>query len=333
MQFTWQQALSNRRGNKDASTFPGRGGRMIGQMLRPAITPGFVLPDGAGIFPIGAYFARAIEDALTGFTVPTLDFSTPEEEGTTRPNGLLNESNPGTTAQRILHAFGQGAAAPETIVVADAGMIDLLLPGGSAVTVERAGQRRAEIDAVYARLPDCAAVILSLSHIEAWFDRDTKTYLNRFPPPEVLRRENKRFVLRVLDLKQAYQLLEPAVALLADRGIKVLLSVSPMPLQTTLSGVDAVSANMYSKSVSRVCAQMLCEKFTGVDYFPSYEMAMSAGLAGFEDDHIRVRDPLIGLINQVMLEHYTARIPSVPAPVLVQPGTPGFGHSILPTSS
>src|SRR5262249_34722415 len=124
--------------------------------LVPAINPGFALEPGRRVFTIGSCFARNIEEHLTGYDVPTRRFSVPKEEWPHRPNGLLNEYNPGTIAQRIERAVTGRPAPLETLVADDGGFVDLLLPsarGTLPVTRGRATQRRDEIDAIYRELP------------------------------------------------------------------------------------------------------------------------------------------------------------------------------------
>ena len=104
------------------------------------------------IFTIGSCFARNIEEALAARDVlfPTANFRVPYEEWPTRPNGLLNEYNPGSIAQRIVHAVERRPLPEETLVPGKGDLFaDLLLPGGSDVTFARALERRAEIDNVY----------------------------------------------------------------------------------------------------------------------------------------------------------------------------------------
>jgi GSCFA family protein len=54
--------------------------------------------------------------------------------------------------------------------------------------------------------------------------------------------------------------------------IRVLLTVSPVPLTATASGQHVLTATSYSKSVLRAVAGDLAEDLRYVDYFPSYEI-------------------------------------------------------------
>jgi hypothetical protein len=272
-------------------------------VLFPDGRPSFQVEPGATIFTIGSCFARNIEEHLGGFRVPTLGFSAPQEEWPHRPNGLLNEYNAGTICQRIERAFAGEPAPDETLVqTADGGWADLLLLGGADVpTRERGLERRREIDDVYRELPTADLVIVTLGLVEAWYDRETKTFLNRLPPTILL--PSGRYELHVMDVYDVWPLLERAFRLLSEQ--QVVVTVSPVPLNATFSGEDAIVANGFSKAVLRVCAQRLA-KFSWIDYLPSYETVVSGGTAVLHDDNIHVRDETVAAITSAALEGYVA---------------------------
>jgi hypothetical protein len=234
----------------------------------------------------------------------------PKDEWPHRPNGLLNEYNAGTIAQRIRRAFTDQRAPEETLVPYEAGFVDLLLPSASRarpVTRERALERRKEIDAIYSELPLADIVIVTLGLIEAWFDSLTGSFLNRMPPTGAIRDDPDRYTLHVMDVDEAYPLLDAAFRMLTDRGQKILLTVSPVPLTATFSEECAIVANSFSKGVLRVCAHRLATTLPGVDYFPSYEIVMSSGLANFSNDNIHVQDGFVREIVRAMLDNYEVK--------------------------
>ena len=54
--------------------------------------------------------------------------------------------------------------------------------------------------------------------------------------------------------------------------LRILLTVSPVPLTATASGKHVLTATHYSKSVLRAVAGMAADRYSFVDYFPSYEI-------------------------------------------------------------
>lgn len=85
---------------------------------------------------------------------------------------------------------------------------------------------------------------------------------------------------------------------------RIILTVSPVPLQTTFSGQDCILAITQSKAVLRCAAEALASSFgRAVDYFPSFEIVQSGGLAAFEDDFIHVRRDVVKRITQLLMDN------------------------------
>jgi hypothetical protein len=64
-------------------------------------------------------------------------------------------------------------------------------------------------------------------------------------------------------------------------GLRILLTVSPVPLTATASGQNVLVATTYSKSVLRAACGSLVAKHGDIDYFPSYEMIASPAARGY----------------------------------------------------
>ena len=148
---------------------------------------------------------------------------------------------------------------------------------------------------------------ITLGLTECWYDNETRTFLNRMPPAAVLRGSGGgRYRFRNLEFGECVRQLESAMqAVLSDDDRHIILTVSPVPLQTTFTGQDCVTANMRSKAVLRAVADRLCTVFAGrVDYFPSYEIAMSGGLQAFCDDNVHARVPVVKRIVDHLFATY-----------------------------
>ncbi|MGE6743773.1 GSCFA domain-containing protein [Allorhizobium pseudoryzae] len=68
--------------------------------------------------------------------------------------------------------------------------------------------------------------------------------------------------------------------------VKILLTVSPVPLIATYEDRHVLASTTYSKSILRVAAQECVDQLDWVDYFPSYEIMTSSSTGGmyYEDD-------------------------------------------------
>lgn len=86
--------------------------------------------------------------------------------------------------------------------------------------------------------------------------------------------------------------------------LRVLLTVSPVPLTATASGNHILTASTWSKSVLRAVAGELAEDFPEVDYFPSYEIVTStrAGVSFFEPNLRQVTEAGVARV----METFTA---------------------------
>jgi hypothetical protein len=308
MSIDFNSALRNCSINQTGRKFPDRQDvRCRNDVLFPEFRPSFSIENGASVFTIGSCFARNIEETLQPlhYKLPTMAFSAPKSEWGARSNGLLNEYNPGTIAQRIRNALEGVDHSLQTIVASGGLYADLMLIGGADVTRERAMERRREIFDVYVNLKTTHYVIITLGFIEAWFDNQTSLFINRMPPLSFRASDPNRFIFKLLDVSESLALLEPAIGALCDNGIKVIMTVSPVPIQSTFTASDCVTANEYSKSVLRVCAELLCKRFPYVDYFPSYEIARSGGLANYLDDNLHVKQEVVEKITALMLKKYS----------------------------
>lgn len=68
--------------------------------------------------------------------------------------------------------------------------------------------------------------------------------------------------------------------------VRVLLTVSPVPLMATYEDRNVLVSTTYSKAVLRVAAEAMLKAFDWVDYFPSYEIITGSLTGGlyYEDD-------------------------------------------------
>lgn len=78
-------------------------------------------------------------------------------------------------------------------------------------------------------------------------------------------------------------------------NLKLILSVSPVPLYATALGMttDVITANMHSKSVLRVAAQEMVTRNEGVYYFPSFEQVLWCTRDPWESDFRHVNPSAI----------------------------------------
>jgi len=88
--------------------------------------------------------------------------------------------------------------------------------------------------------------------------------------------------------------------------VKILLTVSPVPLVATYEKRHVLVSNTVSKSVLRVAADEVERAFDNVIYFPSYEIITSPANSGkyYQDDLRRVTDIGIDHVMRVFSKHF-----------------------------
>lgn len=277
-------------------------------LVIPSLSPRFQLNRGDRVFTIGSCFAREIEEHLHGFDLPTLEIALGPELVPDRPNSILNEYNAACMTQRIEWAVsGRDTTALAGLTrEQEQGNIDLLLAKGHPVSHDMIMQIRRQIDGIYTRLPVADCVILTLGMTEVWYDNREQVFINRLPNPRELRdAQNSRYSFVNMTPQGCYEHMARGITALANSGVtKILLTVSPVPLGATFEPHDCVIANSYSKATLRVVADMLTRDFAMVDYFPSYEIVLSGGMASYQPDHIHVRGPVVARIMRHLVQNY-----------------------------
>ena len=160
------------------------------------------------------------------------------------------------------------------------------------VSLEETLKRRALLQTVTKRIVNCRAVIVTLGLAEVWRDIKADVYLNNTPIPPLREREPDRYELHLTSFAQNWQNLEAIHALLSRYGhpdLRIVVTVSPVPLHATFLKMDVVLATTYAKSLLRAAAQQWATAHENVDYFPSYEIVQNSDRAAvWESDRIHV---------------------------------------------
>ncbi|RKT32526.1 GSCFA family protein [Roseovarius halotolerans] len=255
-------------------------GTRLYPLADPAVSPGFSIGRQDSVFAIGSCFARNIEGALhrAGMTVlsrePDLG---PIGESVGKASTFLNKYTAHSILNELKWALERDSFPGDKIIypVGDGlycdpqlGLVRLPFPLADIMDM-----RARYLDAI-AEVALADVVIVTLGYVEAWYDRELDLYLNIAPPPRICKAEPERFEFRVLGYDDILDALEGIYALLKahrEKPLKMLLTVSPVPLASTFRDMDVMLANTYSKSVQRAAAEAFVAGKPDVDYFPSYE--------------------------------------------------------------
>jgi len=310
-------AFQNLKSNR-FRTWPRRGTEdtnRIDSICKPAFEPSFRIDRSDRIFAIGSCFARNIERALEarGFDVATAKVPNADPAFTSLGRGILNNYGVPSILNELQWAFcpEHRFEPEENIFQTGPGLyhdIHLNPPPDSLATVLA---RRAAIQEITKRVTECRVVVITLGLSEVWFDTQTQRYINFTVPRSLIAKFPSRFQVHVLDHTETIESLNKIVSLLGDKCRKdqrIVLTISPVPLNATFTTKDVVVANSYSKAVLRAAAEHVVTRNHHIDYFPSYESVMlSDRLLTWDDDNIHVSKRLIEVNVDRMILAYTVK--------------------------
>lgn len=138
--------------------------------------------------------------------------------------------------------------------------------------------REATLAAIRGAVAEASCLFFTLGLTEAWYDRESGHVHPVCPGTVGGTFDARRHVFNNATVADVHRDLSAVVDLVraVNPGLRVLLTVSPVPLTATATGGHALTATTYSKSVLRAAAGQLAAEHDHVDYFPSYEL-----IAGF----------------------------------------------------
>jgi Flp pilus assembly protein TadD len=234
-------------------------------------------------------------------------------EFTQMRRGILNNYAIPSMFNELSWALNQRTPFDEArhfVEVSNGKFIDIHLPPRiRPASLEAVRARRAAIINVAKRVVECSTIVMTLGLVEAWYDRETKSYINYAPPRMVTTRYPGRFELHVLDYKTSLDYLRRIVRMLKAKAAAdhhILLTVSPVPLLATFTARDVLVANAYSKSLLRVVAEVVAGENDHIDYYPSYEsVTLSDRKVTWKDDQHHVRDDVVAINVGRMIHAYS----------------------------
>jgi len=308
----------------DAAHWDRKIGRFKGGAVDLSFQPKFVLPQDSKIFCIGSCFARNIEEffILKGFEVLSKRACCPIEEWPNRPNGYLNKFTTHAMVQDLEWLMQPPEDFRALFCEDKGGWLDLQLsPGMVAVPLERCLERRRYVTEDYfPRIARADLVVLTLGLNEVWRDDEQGVWLNG-PPSWYKAKSSNRYSFHSTDVPENLAQLERFRDIVKsfNPDVRVLVTVSPVPMSTTFSGRDIGIANTLSKSVLRAAAEAFCRSHDDVDYFPSFEMVtLRERATAYEPDCLHVLPLVVRDVVGTAIRTYFD-IPDTPFPHFFDP--------------
>ncbi|MBV8750571.1 MAG: GSCFA domain-containing protein [Candidatus Eremiobacteraeota bacterium] len=323
-------------------------GRLAAGIALPRVTPKFQLNEDDVFFCIGSCFVRNIEEHLIYRGIAVESKSIAFEKRTGRPNAYVNKFTTGSILNELRWSLAGDPFPDGSLVETDDGWRDMqLAPSAVALPLDEARARRAMVTEYFGRIRNATVVVITLGLTETWYDAQAGVMLNAAPSLAQTRRFPGRFRLHVTDHAENLAALRAIYDLLgahAAPSLRIVVTVSPVPMRETFTGQDILVANTYSKSVLRVAADDSARDRANVQYYPSYEAVTvsNRALTYSSADDLHVRDAAVDAVTGDFLRtygitrerphpefvelHYLFANPDVHDAVLAQRFPSGYAH-------
>lgn len=181
-------------------------------------------------------------------------------------------------------------------------------PGGFESIAQLTEDRAAHLAAVRAMFETADYLVFTLGLTEAWRSRvDGSVYPLA---PGVAGGEHDpaahEFVNFSVDETEAALEHVLLAARARNPGLRVILTVSPVPLAATYEPRHVAVSTTYSKAVLRVAAEQLMRHHDWIDYFPSYEVITASPTGGlyFEENWREVSPLGVAHVMRLFTRHY-----------------------------
>lgn len=265
--------------------------------------PKFPITRETKIMTAGSCFAQHVHRALVARDWAVIDMETPKgpipREVLTRFGyGMYsarygNIYTPRQMLQLLREALGDVTPA-EPVWSLGARYVDAQRPNVEPEGLERPEHvrqaRRVHLRRMLRAIKGAEVFVFTLGLTEVWRHRDSGTVYPTAPgtlagsyDPGIYEFHNFTLPEVREDLEQLRTLL-----VLLRPGIRMVLTVSPVPLTATASGKHVLVSTASSKAVLRAAAGEMADSYGDVDYFPSYELITNPAARGrFYKENLR----------------------------------------------
>lgn len=223
--------------------------------------------------------------------------------------------------QLFQEAFGERAKSEPAWRRPDGRYVDpfrpQIHPDGYATPDEVAAARAEHLGHVRQVFADSDIFVFTLGLTESWMSASSGDVFPVAPGVSGGSFDPAAHRFHNLDVTEVVEDLEAFLAALrgVNADVKVILTVSPVPLIATYEPRHVLVSTVYSKSVLRVAAEMASRSRDWVEYFPSYEIITGNFNMGryYEDDLREVNRNGVGHAMRCFLSNYVEGQAAAPA--------------------
>lgn len=291
-------------------------------LLNPIVKPKFLISKDDKVATAGSCFAQHISRRLQGIGFNY--FVTEDGAGLSDAERLRGNfgvfsaryGNLYTTAQLLQlfqEAFDGRVPSVGVFRRPDGRYVDALrqqiTSDGYGRPEEVQAARETHLDAVSRMFLECDVFVFTLGLTEAWRSKSDGTVLPISPGVMAGSFDESVYEFVNFSVAEVEADLEAFISSLrkVNPTVRILLTVSPVPLIATYEDQHVLVSTTYSKSVLRVVADQVMRRHDFVDYFPSYEIITGSYAGGlyYEDDYREVNRIGVAHAMRCFLENYT----------------------------
>lgn len=299
--------------------------------LDPVVHPRFSVGIDDRVGTMGSCFAQHLSRHLSRsglhyFVPEQAPAGTSAEDAAARNYGVFSAryGNVYTVAQAVQlfqRAYGTFTSDEEAWMRGDS-LVDpfrpLVEPGGFASAADLEADRASHLAGVRSVFEDSDVLVFTLGLTEAWRSRSDGSVFASAPGVNGGVWDPTRYEFVNYDVDQVRAGLFEWCELVrsVNPDVRVLLTVSPVPLIATYEDRHVLVSTTVSKSVLRVAADEAQRRFDFVDYFPSFEI-ISAGTTvrnHYAPDLREVEDAGVAHVMRSFTRHYIDGRPWEAAP-------------------
>lgn len=205
-------------------------------------------------------------------------------------------------------------------------------PGGFSSPREYAEDRRQHFAAVRKAFTGMDVLVFTLGLTECWASREDGAVYPLCPGVAAGRFDADRHEFLNLTVDEVVADVGAFVAEVREVNpcMKMILTVSPVPLAATAEARHVLAASTYSKAVLRVAVEQLV-RLPGVYYFPAYEIVCAGGVDYFAADRRSLLETGVARVMALFFQHlFEGGAPS-PSPVANVESFLGRSQAIMDT--
>lgn len=312
-------------------------------LFDPVGTPSFRIGMGDKVVTAGSCFAQHVARflATAGFNFLVTEQPHPllTEEMAARQNYGLFSARYGNIysarqlRQLLQRAYGEFTPLDSAWESQDGRWVDpfrpQILPGGYISPREVALDREQHLAAVRAAIEEMSVFVFTLGLTEVWYDDRDGAVFPLAPGVAGGIYDEGRYRFHNLTLPEVVEDLQWSLDFIRARNpdVKVIVTVSPVPLNATAEDRHVALSTSYSKAILRIAAEQVTAQNALCDYFPSYEIITSPFTRSnyYQPDRREIAPGGVRHVMGLFLKHYSdsEQVPAGQgAAIRTEPGAP-----------